>query len=495
MQSIYCTNQEIFDEVQRIDPAHNDGYMLDDKSNGKLFAEVFGDVARYNTTTRLYSIYDGIRWIVDKDNLFAEGVAQRLADALYLYGFDQDEAHRKHYTKLGQYGPMKTMLLEARNFHQISDESFDQHPELLNLQNGTLNLESFEFREHRAGDLLSRVCNASYDPEAKAETFIRFISQVTEVEDGNGGMRPDPDKADYLQRILGYALLGSCEEDEFYMLFGPTTRNGKSTLLSTVGHVLGDYSKMLTPDTLAQRQRTSSNNEEIADLRGVRFVHCEEPSKQMVLDTALIKNLTGRSKVSVSRKYEHLVEFLPEFKIFFATNYLPTVTDMSMFDSNRCNVLRFDRHFTDEEQDKGLRGKLFAESAGIINWMLDGLARYYLEKTVPPAAVVDATAEYKNASDKIGNFLNECTQERKGNNVSLNELYNKYSNWCEESGYLSEGKGKFSEALKRRNMLYPTGTINGRTEHNVIKDIEVTSSGGLWRFDQPVTMEDNPFTK
>lgn len=486
--------EEITDKVEKLDPQHNGRYLLDDKSDGLLFADITHEYARFNKTTNQYSVYNGICWIDDQSNLIVEGIAQKIVTAMYLLAadLDADDPYKKHVYRLGHYGARKTMLLEARNLHAISMEEMDQDKYLLNVQNGTIELRTLTFREHRAEDLLSNVANVNYDADATCPIFLRFIAEVTSSPDENGVLRADPDKADYLQRVLGYCLIGDVREDAFWLLYGSTTRNGKSTLLSVLGDILGGYAAMLEPDALAQNRRVNQNDEQIADLRGKRFAHVEEPSRSMALDTGLVKKLTGRSKLSASRKYEHRVEYFPEFTIVMATNWLPSVLDETLFKSGRVKVITFDRHFEDWEQDKDLRSKLRAEGPGILNWLLEGLRKYYERRIEPPKSVIDATDAYRQASDRIGNFLRDCTIEDEHGFSTLKQLYQRYTQWCDASGYNAEGKQKFIDALNRKMIhIIPHKKIKGAEFRNVILGITVEMDTSDF---EPVTADQVPFT-
>ena len=65
----------------------------------------------------------------------------------------------------------------------------------------------------------------------------------------------------------------------------------------------------------------------------------------------------------------------------------------------------------------------------IRGWM-DLRARGQLD---PPAAVLDATTEYRAEEDQLGNFLAECTiQAPKSVSVSTKSLFLAYGKWCDE---------------------------------------------------------------
>ena len=71
--------------------------------------------------------------------------------------------------------------------------------------------------------------------EARCERWEQFVDEVT---------CGDKDKAEYLQKALGYSMLGLANEECMFILHGKTTRNGKSTMLSAIHHLLGDYASV-----------------------------------------------------------------------------------------------------------------------------------------------------------------------------------------------------------------------------------------------------------
>lgn len=470
MRTVYCQNRDVLAAVRKVNPysAENaDKYPPNDLGNGRMFADVFGEVCRYNTTTRQFIVYDGTRWKDDAGNMIADGLAKRLARVLPIYIAErgtQDDRVQKNALKLNDRRMRTVMLQDAQSYNAIESEQLDTDGNLLNLQNGTLNLKTGELLPHNPAQLLSKICRAKYEPGAVSDAWETFVRQV---------MQDDREKMDYLQRVCGYGLLGYAPEDEFYLLYGSTTRNGKSTLLGTIGHLLGDYAQILPPDELAQRLKNGNggaNNDYLANLRGARFVSVSEPSKGMILDTATVKNLTGKDVFTVSRKFEHPVNIEPVFKIYVATNYLPTVTDDTLFTSGRVAVISFDRHFTDAEQDKGLKMRLeSAENApGILNWMLHGLQEYYKRGTRRPDAVRAAVAEYGQESDKLGNFILDKLEPADGACLSVKTAYSIYGQWCSDNGYGQDNKKNFIQGLKRKGIFKNTGTIDGKTVHNVI---------------------------
>ena len=152
---------------------------------------------------------------------------------------------------------------------------------------------------------------------------------------------------------------------------------------------------MLFRSTQKQTVNSSGPSEDIARLAGARVVNISEPDKKMVLSAALVKTLTGNDKITARFLNENSFEFYPQFKFFINTNHLPKVTDVTVFSSGRVKVIPFERHFSEAEQDKGLKKKLaqVGNLSGILNWCLDGLRLAQETGFDPPSAVLAATAQ------------------------------------------------------------------------------------------------------
>lgn len=463
----------IEDEVTRLDPLHNAHYSITDElTAGKLYADVFRPVMRYNTTSKVWVFYDGKTWQIDEGNAIAENLAQRLTRSLNVYisktigdePTDTEKSYRAFIYSLGNRQKRVKMLEDAKPLLSVKETDFDANTDLLNCQNCVLNLRTLEVIPHDPELLLSKVCNVEYLPEVEPIVWSRFVGEV---------MIGDDEKIDYLQRTLGYALLGENTEEKCFMFYGKSTRNGKSTLIETFAYMLGDYATALPPDALAQKNRDASRpNEEIARLKGVRFVHVSEPSKRMIFDVALLKTLTGRDTLTAHYKFGHVFDFIPIYKIYMNTNYLPVVNDDTLFSSERVQILTFDKHFTREEQDRRLKDTLRKPEvlSGLLNWSLEGLRKYRVEGVEPPESVIQATEEYRRDSDKLGKFISECLEYKNGRNIQAKIVYDAYSEWCSSNGYGTENKGNFFADLKAKGLFAESGTVNGVTARNVVKN-------------------------
>ena len=279
----------------------------------------------------------------------------------------------KFIVKMGDRRFRDRLMKDAASVLPIASAEFDATPYLINCKNGTFDLEKMEFREHDWKDFLTMQTNFNYTlQDARCRRWEKFVAEVT---------CNDEDKADYLQKALGYSMLGMANEECMFILHGKTTRNGKSTMLSAIHHLLGDYASVSPVSIICKAERSKNAeaaNPMLASLKGKRFVTMAESNQYGKLDEETIKQLTGGEEIKARNLYETATTFLPQFTLWLSCNDLPTVSDKSLFASDRVRVIEFNRHFTEAEQDKNLKNEFQTQEAmqGIFAWLVAGYFKY-----------------------------------------------------------------------------------------------------------------------
>lgn len=465
---------EKFEKLRALKPEKMD---YSDRGTSELFTELFKDEIVYNTTMKEWYYYNTKFWEVDAGAMHISTLAKEFYDLLISYAVEiinvvERRIYLDYYKRLGSKTKRDILIRDAASNCYVSADRFDKNTRFFNCLNGTLDLQTFEFREHRAEDYITKISAVTYNPIAKSNLWNKFISEI---------MCGDIEKMRYLQKAVGYAISGDCNQEKMFILYGPSTRNGKSTFISTVSFLLGGtggYAKNSSPQILeAQKSNRGAATEELARLAGCRMLSVSEPPQGMVLDAALVKILTGRDTITARFLYSNSFEFVPQFTLFINSNYLPEVTDDSLFKSDRIVVIEFTKHFTDAEQDKQLKSKLMTEESlsGILNWCLEGLKKFRIEGFDKPDVIIKSIDAYKEESDKVMKFFNDCLEPEDGFICTVKEVYELYKIWCIKNGYSVDGKHLFIEKLKNKELLYATGTVNGKTVRNVIKDYRLAA--------------------
>ena len=436
--------------LEEMQPHTNPRYQRDEIGIGYAFADYFKPIARFDRERGIWYVFDGKVWQPDENALAVAELAKRLADRLYTFALQiKDEDTRNRYIKRVQKLQMRknrrTMIEDAKSVYPVPHSIFDRNTDLFNCQNGTLNLTTGEFKPHDPADFLTLMSGITYDQEASCPRWTQFITEV---------MCGDEDLAAYLQKSLGYALTGDTSLECLFILYGATSRNGKGTTMETFLRIMGDYGKTSNPEMLSTKfgnTNASGPSEEIARLAGVRFVNISEPEKKITFNAALVKRMTGNDTLNARFLHENSFDFKPNFKIFINTNYKPSVSDMTLFYSNRLKLIPFKRHFEEHEQDKGLKN-FFAENhnlSAIFNWCYEGYRQFKVSDLADPEAVKAATKEYQEESDRIGQFVDAWLEEGEAYEVRTSAAYKLYGEWCDKYGYRKENSTNFNNAIQR----------------------------------------------
>lgn len=253
---------------------------------------------------------------------------------------------------------------------------------------------------HRQRDFITKLAPVPFDPDALAPVFDLFLRTVM----------PDAEMRGFLQRFFGYCLLGLTSEHCLLFFYG-SGRNGKSTLAELMLDLVGDYAASMSIDSFSgdHQRKGSDATPDLARLPGVRLVTAEEPEQGVKLKGALIKKMTGGTKMDVRKLNQEFFEMTPHFKIVISGNHKPIIVDDSDGMWARVHMIPFDVQISKEKIDRDLPHKLRAEKAGVLAWMVRGAIDYLTDGLRPPKAVIDATEEYRQDSDPIGDFIrNGC---------------------------------------------------------------------------------------
>lgn len=123
--------------------------------------------------------------------------------------------------------------------------------------------------------------------------------------------------------------------------------------------------------------------------------------------------MTGNDTLNARFLHENSFDFKPQFKLYVNTNYLPAITDMTLFSSGRIVIIPFDRHFEEWEQEQNLKAEFSKPEAAsaILNWLIEGYALLREEGLVQPKAVKAATMSYQHDSDKMELFVEEFLEQ------------------------------------------------------------------------------------
>lgn len=468
-----ATLDRMVEGMRSIEVEHNPAYPLNDIGTAKLFHALCKERVCYVPEAKSWYIFDGQRWIKDNGGLSIMEMCKLFSQAMYSYALSlpkKDSFFIKYATALQGRKRRESILRDACSIAPRSLSGFDNDKRLFNCQNGTFNLATMKLQPHKPSDYLTKLSGVFYQEGAVCDRWNQFISEVMQGDDAT---------ARFLQKSFGYCLSGETFLECFFILYGSSTRNGKTTTCETISAIMGEYARTVQPETLARRSSDgSSPTPDIARLKGARFLNMPEPERGLELNSALIKQLTGGDTYTGRFLHENPVEFIPEFKIFINTNHLPRTGDDTMFSSDRVKLIPFERHFSPKEQDTGLKAFFRQQEnlSGILNWLIEGYRLLKLEGLTVPEKVLQATKEYRQETDIVGSFLNETLMEAEGSRIPTNILYRRYTQWVKDNGYRALNSKNFVGELRRRYDIRRDGTRG-----NEILNVDYIPKDTPWR--------------
>lgn len=456
-----------------------------DLGNARRFTRYHLDSVRWCQARERWLVWDSTHWGWE-DRQQVQALAQATVDALLLESdewrqraaqYDQDDERcaklrkraqfaYKHYLQSQSNGRINAIIKQACGLSgvPVSTDDFDRDPWLLGVQNGTIELKTATFREHRHGDLITKLAPVAYDPHAKAPTWERFVVEVF----------PDESVRAFVQRALGYSLTGDVGQQVWFVLQGDGS-NGKSTLLDVVGALLGSYATTL-PQGYLEARETEPHPTESTGLHRARFASGTEPRAKRSWDSEKIKRQTGEDIIEARFMHGDFFFFRPTHKLWVSVNDMPKADDMGTGWWRRMVIIPFtQRWYRDDEEglpkvDPELSGKLKEELPGILNWVLDGLRAFIEAKGLAiPKVCRAAVAEYRTEQDEVARFLaarcsvSTSALDTRGTYTSV--LYSAFRKWRELEGI--DGKPvsnvKFGRELKKRFKTITPIERSGRT--------------------------------
>lgn len=476
-------DMQALERLRSMEPFTQERYRDGDIGNSNLYADFFFPVQRYVAQRKHWYWYDGRVWQFDYGSSNAHENAKQLVRLLRLLVREIDQpdlqaSAAKRVMKMCIFGKRLHMLDDARSVSPVQMEDFDRDPWLFNCLNGTLDLRTGQLRPHSAEDLITRLAPVAYDPLAVCPRWDQFVDQVMAVPENVQQVMGETDasaqKSRYLQKAMGYALTGDASRECMFVLYGKTTRNGKSTLLETVGRMMGDYARTARPETFTSRPSSgSAPNEDVARLRGARLVSVAEPELGFRLSASLIKRCTGNDTLTARYLHESSFQFLPEFKIFMNTNHLPMVTDQTLLTSGRVKIIPFERHFRPEEQDRELKSYFAAQRSAVLNWCLEGLRLLQEEGLDEPECMKLLEKEHREDCDWLEQFMSDCLVESPGYRTKASEVYVRYREWCVNNGFEILNSMAFRRVLRERVTIKKARPTGGGSATDIIPDLEI----------------------
>jgi putative DNA primase/helicase len=383
--------------------------------------------------------WNGKIWETDKKGAVTD-LVDRLAQEEYAKAADLELEDEKAADKLraaikpllSNNKQLGTTALFARR-PQISTaaDELDAQKLKLTCENGVLDLATMTFGDHDRSLLATKKLGVAFDPAATAPKWEKFLADVL----------PDASMREYLQRAIGYTLLGDPVRKAIFMLHGPS-HTGKSQVINALTALFGDFAEGAKEQTFRVNDSANGPTPGLHKLRGARLVTASESTEGVKLDEALIKQLTGGDDICSRPLYGDEETWQPEFSIWLATNHLPKFNSDDNAIWRRVKPIHFGIEFGKEGREEVMdigRRLVAEEGPGILNWILNGILAYRDRGLEEPEALRAGVTAYQAESDPVARFIDQAIDDMvlladADSKVEARQLYAWFAAWCLDEG-------------------------------------------------------------
>lgn len=428
-------------DALRTDPAGE--FAMTDKGNADRLEHEFGDRLKYSSATGWWH-WNSRAWETGASNhasVYAMGLSGLWLQDAEAAGEDaptERDAFAKWAKKCESATAVNASLSLARHLPGIytNDEEFDGDPWLLNLYNGVLDLKSGVVRARRREDLFTKMSPVTHDPSAICPRWSEFMEMIL----------PDASTRWFVQKALGYSLTGSVSSKVFFVLHG-AGNNGKSMMLETIYNVIfggsgtrgaASYATRPHREIVVKPHGNSQHDTIVAALRGARFgFSSDDFERGDRFNNPVIKKITGGDSMFARFMNKDGFNFTPQVKLWIATNERPGTNSVDESTKTRLRIVPFTFAFgpdTRRDADE-VKAEFKAETAGILNWMLTGLAGWREEGLTPSTEMNEELDDFIESNDAVGQFITErCEPCPIEEGAKFNTIFQEYEAWAKTSG-------------------------------------------------------------
>jgi putative DNA primase/helicase len=419
-------------------------YLLTEGGNAERLRDSAGGDLRYCHDWGRWFVWDEKRFAPDREGKAALRVKEIGRSIIAEGSSIGDKDRREETVKWGLRSDSEakrraTLALAASEPGvPVVPEQLDRDPLLLNVANGTLDMRTGGLKPHDRGDLITKLTNVVYNPEAECPRWLAFLEDVV----------LDAETRGFLQRAVFYSLTGDVSEHALFFLYG-SGNNGKSTFLRVLLALGGEYAKQVA-DELLLAKSSESHPTEKADLCGLRVAVTSELPHGRSFNEALVKRLTGGDRVSARKMRQDFSDFAPTHHLWVGGNHKPNIRGRDRGIWRRVRLIPFTVDVL--KPDSRLLDKLLAELPGILAWAVQGGTEYRRRGLDTPAAIIDATEEYRSETDELAPFLEERCDRSTSGRTKTSDLYAAYVSYCDQGKERPITRSAFGRALTDRGI-------------------------------------------
>lgn len=335
-------------------------------------------------------------------------------------------------------------------------EKFDSHFNLLNVQNGVIDLETGDLLPHDPKLFFTKIAAAEWHPRAKHADWAQALSALPS------------DVQEYIQVRYGQAATGYPTDDDVLLVQSGGGQNGKSTIVNAIASALGDFSTFVPEKVLLARP--GEHPTELMTLRGARCAIIEETPEGHYLPTKRLKDLVGTPVMTARAMRQDFVSWDTSHTLFVNTNFVPQVSETDWGTWRRLQLVRFPYKFVhpseplmapnEKHGDPGLRDRIRFNTdrqlEAVLAWVVEGTLQWFAggrQQLPTPLTIQDDTQAWRAESDLILAYVQERLTFDAASMIQASNLFEDFSQWLSDNHRTPWNEQTFSTRMASHDLI------------------------------------------
>ena len=368
--------------------------------------------------------------------------------------------HSKDCTDIS--GNIYKQLMRRTNLSYLCNiEDLDANQNIINFENGILNLNTGELLAHSPKYLSTIQIPCKWDLNASEPVvFKNYLKKLTD------GL---PDQEQIISMILQYC--GACIANvpvyrtKGALIFKGKSNAGKSQIYQLMFNLLGN--KNAIPSEL--RDLNVNRFSKVALYKKRLTGHADMPHDISIDSAAVFRNLTGGDIIYAEQKHKGVISFTYQGGMIYCCNNCPTFKDYDEALRNRLYIVPCENVVSSNEKDLHLQDKFREEYPAIVKLMLRELLK--LKKNnwelYQGETIIAARDNYERDIDNVSEFIELAIRTTDFDQTGMQKIEFWYDSYVEFSKrYKADKTLSRKQFTKRLESLlkverYKSSTNNG----------------------------------
>lgn len=449
------------------------GQLTEDEVLAKLFSSKNGEAAKKIENSWWATNTNGSKSLLHK--VLAEEVIREYSivryptphSSLYYYNkergiYEEDRSERQISAIIRTKDDLKnSQIREVRDYiKDMSKIVCNINNQYIAVENGLLNLKTFELEKFSPGVFITQKLPTKYIPNAYDDFIHQTLEKVTQ------GHKPSIHN---IHEMFACVLYPEILVPKMFYLYGPRAHNGKSSVLNMIYET---FDKNGGNISAVSPQRLATNSFAGASIYGKLANIVDDQPDILIEDSGTLKTIITGGRTEIERKGRDSKNVKFSTICITASNFLPNFKENGKQINRRLHIIPFEYDFSSDPNcvsDSESMMRIGSESAReyVLKLAVDALKRMLRnpasEKLTPNDKSEVIGKQFAEHSDPLGDYFFEFSMEYFEGNQGT-RIYEEYVRWCREHYVSSLDIKRFKEEVcNRYNMEWKTKQlkING----------------------------------